>query len=206
MKVIEKHPLWLRCIHWIFFPLVALMVWSGILIYWANAIYDGFFPQWFYQLFSIDHRLAEGMAVHFTLAWPLVITGAVYFIFFLVSGHWREITPDWNSFRTLVPTVLSELRLTKPISHVGKFNAAQRFAYTGLILIVLIEIATGLAIYKPVQLQLLTGLFGGYEKARLIHFVGMLSIFAFFVVHVIQVVRAGWNNFRSMVAGFEVKE
>jgi hypothetical protein len=26
----------------------------------------------------------------------------------------------------------------------------------------------------------------------------------FFVVHVVQVVLAGWNNFRSMVSGYEI--
>jgi thiosulfate reductase cytochrome b subunit len=206
IKVSEKHPLWLRCTHWIAFPLITLMVWSGVLIYWANPVYDGFFPDWFYKTFSIDHRLAEGIAVHFTIAWPLFMDGALYLILLFVFGHWREVFPDRESFRTLLPTLLSELKLSKPVVHTGKFNAAQRFAYTGLILVVVIEILSGFAIYKPVQLYWITASLGGYESARLIHFIGMLSIVAFFFIHVTQVARAGWNNFRSMVAGFEVKD
>lgn len=181
------------------------MVWSGILIYWSNDVYPGFFPDWFYRVFRIDHRLAEGMAVHFTLAWLLVFNGLLYFRFLVVSGHWRELVPNRQSMRDLWPTVLIELGLRRgKLPPQGKFNAAQRLAYTGALFLGAIEILTGIAIYKPVQIQWLTAAFGGYGMARLIHFVAMVSLFLFFVAHVIQVVRAGWNNFRAMVAGFEV--
>jgi thiosulfate reductase cytochrome b subunit len=182
------------------------MVWSGILIYWAHDIYGGFFPAWFYSAFSIDHRLAEGMAVHFAIGWPLVVSGVLYLAMLIVSGHWREIVPDREAFRLLVPTILGELKLAKHPPRTRKFNAAQRFAYTGLIFVVALEILSGFAIYKPVQLRWLSALLGGHESAHLIHFIAMVLIVLFFVVHVIQVVRAGWNNFRSMVTGFEVKE
>src|SRR4051812_25405300 len=101
MKIIEKHALWLRWTHWIGFPLLALMVWSGIWIYWANPIYAGFFPAWFYRAFSIDHHLARGMAIHFTAGWLLVLNGLVYLFFLGASGHWRELAPDRESTRTL---------------------------------------------------------------------------------------------------------
>ena len=65
-------------------------------------------------------------------------------------------------------------------------------------------ILTGFAIYKPVQLHVLTSLFGGYESARFIHFVLMLAVVSFFVVHLVQVTRTGFGNFSSIVAGFEV--
>jgi thiosulfate reductase cytochrome b subunit len=69
-----------------------------------------------------------------------------------------------------------------------------------------LEVLSGFAIYKPVQLGWLAALMGGYEGARLVHFVCMISLVAFMGVHVSQVVRAGWNNFRAMVAGFETQE
>jgi thiosulfate reductase cytochrome b subunit len=204
--VAKKHALWLRLLHWTTFPLIALMVWSGILIYWANDIYAGFFPAWFYSVFSIDHRLAEGMAVHFAIGWPLVLSAVIYLVLLLSSGHWRELVPDREALRLLIPTLLSELKLAKHVPRTRKFNAAQRFAYTGLIFVVAVEILSGFAIYKPVQLRWLSALLGGHESAHLIHFIAMVFIVLFFVVHIIQVVRAGWNNFRSMVTGFEVKE
>jgi cytochrome b subunit of formate dehydrogenase len=63
---------------------------------------------------------------------------------------------------------------------------------------------TGLGIYKPVQLGWLTAMFGGYKMARIIHFALTIGYVLFFVIHIIQVILAGWNNFRAMVAGFEV--
>jgi thiosulfate reductase cytochrome b subunit len=66
------------------------------------------------------------------------------------------------------------------------------------------SVLTGLAIYKPVQLAWLTWLLGGYEWARFWHFALVIGYVLFFLVHITQVARAGWNNFRAMIAGFEV--
>lgn len=199
----EKHPLWLRCLHWLNVPLLALMAWSGLLIYWSNDVYPGFFPEWFYRIFSIDHRLAEGMAIHFTLAWPFVINGALYLTLMLFTKHRRELLPDAEAARNLKPTILHDLGLHAHAPPQGKFNAAQRFAYTGAIVLGFLQVASGFAIYKPVQLHWLASLFGGYETARFIHFACLILLFLFVLMHVAQVIRAGWNNFRAMVAGFE---
>jgi thiosulfate reductase cytochrome b subunit len=50
----------------------------------------------------------------------------------------------------------------------------------------------------------LTTLLGGYEMARWLHFWLTMGFCGFFVIHVVQVVLAGWNNFRSMVSGYEI--
>ena len=63
------------------------------------------------------------------------------------------------------------------------------------------SLVTGLAIYKPTQLAWLTGLLGGYAWARAEHFALTIGYVLFFVVHIAQVIRAGWNNFRAMVTG-----
>lgn len=204
MRIIEKHSLWLRVCHWINVPSLALMVWSGILIYWANDVYPGFFPLWFYRWFKLDHRLAEGMAVHFSVGWIVVLNGIIYLGFFLGTKHWKEVFPNRHSIRTLGPTILHELGIRKERPLAGKFNAAQQFAYSSIIGVIAIETLTGFILYKPVQLSWLTSLFGGYEFARIIHFAGMIFICLFTFIHVLQVIRAGWNNFRAMVAGFEV--
>jgi thiosulfate reductase cytochrome b subunit len=196
----KPHPLWLRCAHWIGFPAVGLLVWSGILIYWANPIYVGFFPDWFYRAFSIDHRLAEGMAIHFTMGWLLVLDGAAYLMALALSGHWRELAPNREAARTLIPTVRSELGLGAHVAHEGRFNAAQRFAYAGVISVIVLEVMSGFALYKPVQLGGLRTLLAGHAGAHFVHFAGMLTVVAFFVVHVTQVARAGWSNFTSMAA------
>jgi thiosulfate reductase cytochrome b subunit len=68
------------------------------------------------------------------------------------------------------------------------------------------SVVTGLAIYKPAQLSWLARLLGGYPMARWDHFWLMIGFVSFFVVHVAQVIRAGWDNFRSMVAGYSLVE
>jgi thiosulfate reductase cytochrome b subunit len=65
-------------------------------------------------------------------------------------------------------------------------------------------VLTGLAIYKPTQLHIITALLGGYERARWFHFLLTLSYVGFFAMHVAQVIRAGWNNFRAMIIGYQV--
>lgn len=206
MRVIEKHALWLRLVHWFNAPILSLMIWSGVLIYWANDIYPGFFPAWFYDFFKVDHRLAEGLAIHFTIAWFFIFNGLIYLLLFFWRGHWKEILPDQETFRQLIPTILHDLGVRKKVPPQGKFNAAQKVAYTTLIFLAAIEVLSGFAIYKPVQLSWLKNIFGGYENARLIHFIAMLSICAFIFVHLIQVIRAGWHQFQSIVTGFEVKD
>jgi len=67
------------------------------------------------------------------------------------------------------------------------------------------SLLTGLAIYKPVQFKTLCAMLGGYEWARIEHFTLTILFTLFFVVHVLQVLKAGWNNFRGMIAGFEVR-
>ena len=84
------------------------------------------------------------------------------------------------------------------------FNAAQKFAYCGVIAMGAGSLLTGLAILKPVQLSWLTSLCGGYPTARAIHFILTLGYVGFFVIHITQVIKAGWNNFRAMVTGYEV--
>lgn len=211
-----KHLVATRWFHWINFPLLLLMIWSGILIYWANDIYHvsfgsakllRFFPDWVYRLLHIDHRLAEGMALHFVFMWLFVINGVLYVAYTLISGEWRYLVPTRRSaFREAWSVVLYDLRLRKELPPQEKYNAAQQITYTAIVLMGIGSVITGLAIYKPMQLGWLAALFFGYEGARLVHFALTIGYLAFFVVHIAQVARAGWNNFRSMVIGWEVAE
>ncbi|MCC8408243.1 cytochrome b/b6 domain-containing protein [Mucilaginibacter sp. UR6-1] len=214
MKVIkEKHSLAMRWAHWINFPLLGIMIWSGLLIYWANDEYEvmifghrfiKFFPEWFYNLLHIPHRLSEGMAFHFLFMWFFTLNGIFYVLYTLISGEWRELWPQKHSFKEAWLVLLHDLHLRKTAPPQGKYNAAQRIAYSAIIVMGAGSVWTGLAIYKPVQLNWLTWLMGGYHLARIWHFALTLGYVMFFVIHVIQVIIAGWNNFRSVISGFEV--
>lgn len=214
MKKLEsKHPLALRWFHWVNFPLLSLMVWSGLLIYWANSVYRvgvgdytlfKFFPQGFYEALGVPFRLAEGMAWHFFLMWFFAANGLLYVLYTILSGEWRYLVPNRRSFREAVQVTLHDLHLSRYKPPQTKYNGAQRIAYTVVVLMGAGSLLTGLAIYKPVQFAWLTALLGGYAWARWEHFWLTVGYVLFFVIHVAQVVRAGWNNFRSMVTGFEV--
>jgi thiosulfate reductase cytochrome b subunit len=173
------------------------------MIYWADQFVIKLTP----GFLNIEYRLAEGMGWHFFIMWPFIFNGLVYFFYLINSGQWKERIPDFQSFRDVVPTILHELKLKKKAPTLrGKYNAAQRFAYTGVLFMGMGSILTGLSIYKPVQFGFLTGLLGGYKAARLEHFVLMIGFVLFFIIHIIQVLRAGWNNLRSMIAGYEFEK
>ena len=209
----KKHPLAVRWLHWINFPLLAMMIWSGLLIYWANSVYGirlfgyelfKFFPQGFYDFLGIPQRLAEGMQLHFFFMWLFLINGVIYVIYTIASGEWRSMLPVPGSFKRAVLVTLHDMHIVKKLPPQGKYNDAQRIAYTSVILMGAGSVISGLAIYKPLQLAWLTNLMGGYDWARWIHFWLTIGFVMFFVVHVLQVILAGWSNFRSIITGYEI--
>jgi thiosulfate reductase cytochrome b subunit len=213
MRLERKHSLATRIFHWINAPVLAVMIYSGLLIYWANDIYAirlggftiiRFFPAWFYEVIHLDHRLAEGMAWHFTFMWLFAINGLLYVGYTLWSGEWRELAPNRHTIAEAWQVVLHDLGIRKQPLPSRKFNGAQRLAYTGVVAMGAGSLLTGLAIYKPVQAAWLTTMLGGYPMARLEHFALTIGYVVFFVIHITQVIRAGWNNFRAMVIGVEV--
>lgn len=208
----KKHPLAVRWLHWISFPLLTVMIWSGLLIYWANAVYSiklfgyelfHFFPAWFYEFLGIPFRLAEGISLHFFFMWFFTVNGIIYVLYLIFFGEWRALLPVPGSFKRAALVTLHDLHIVRKLPPQGKYNDAQRIAYTGVILMGAGSVITGLAIYKPTQLAFLTNLLGGYGWARWEHFWLMILFILFFVVHVVQVALAGWSNFRSMVTGYE---
>ncbi len=212
-KIRIKHPLAVRWLHWLNFPILFVMIWSGLLIYWANDVYaikiDGktfisFFPDSFHKALNLPFRLAEGMAYHFLFMWIFFINGFLYVLYTLISGEWKYLVPDKRSFKQAWQVLLHDLHIRKYEPPFVKYNAAQRIAYTAIIFMGFGSILTGLAIYKPVQFSWITWLCGGYKAARLEHFILTIGYVLFFLVHIIQVIKAGWKNFKSMITGFEV--
>ncbi|MFO0810636.1 MAG: cytochrome b/b6 domain-containing protein [Gemmataceae bacterium] len=213
MRLESKHPRVVRVTHWVNVPVLFVMIWSGVLIYWAHDAHDikfgdtvlfHFFPEWFYDKLGLANRLAEGMAWHFAFMWLFFANGLVYVAYTAFSGEWRHLLPNTSTPREAWQVVLHDLGIRKEPLPPAKFNAAQRIAYSGVILMGAGSVVTGLAIYKPTQLAWLTTLCGGYQWARTIHFALTVGYVVFFIVHIGQVIRAGWNNFRAMVTGYEL--
>ena len=212
VRAVEKHPRAVRWMHWVNFPMLTVMIWSGLQIYWAYDPYRigvgdwtlfRFFPEWFYEALGLRRQLANGMAFHFVFGWLFTLNGVAYVAYTALSGEWRHLVPDRRDWRDSAAVVLHDLRIRKTAPPQGKYNAAQKISYLGVIVMGAGAVLTGLAIYKPTQLGLLTTVFGGYQNARAIHFALTVLFVLFFVVHIAQVVRAGWWNFWSMVTGYE---
>jgi thiosulfate reductase cytochrome b subunit len=238
-RIEDRHPLAIRWFHWLNFPILFTMIWSGLLIYWADTqptqVKAGqfyrigwgdytlvrLFPEWFYNpefhglkvvaadpqtghpIYSLSGRLAEGMGWHFFFMWLFAVNGIAYVLYTVFSGQWRHIVPSGRSFREAWQVVLHDLRIRKEPLPKRKYNGAQQIAYTGVVLMGLGSLATGIAIYKPAQLSWPEFL-GGYTAARFLHFWLTMGFVGFVLVHVVQVLRAGWNNFRGMVTGKEL--
>jgi thiosulfate reductase cytochrome b subunit len=214
VKVLEeKHKLATRWFHWLNFPILAAMIYSGLLIYWSYDPYRiglgqvtlfHFFPKWVYELTGTAQQLAVGMALHFAIAWLFAINGIAYLLYTLISGEWRALTPDRNSFREAAQVALHDAGFRVPLPPQGRYNAAQRITYSAIVLMGGLSLISGAAIYKPAQLHWLTATLGGYEWARWEHFWLTMGYVGFFVIHIAQVIRAGWANFRSMVCGYDL--
>jgi thiosulfate reductase cytochrome b subunit len=209
----EKHTLVMRWTHWINFPVLSIMIWSGLLIYWANGAYSvgflgytiiDFFPQWFYKYLNLNRRLAEGMAFHFFFMWFFMINGFLYVMYTLISGEWKTLLPNKHSFKEAWQVLLHDLHLRTIVPPQEKYNAAQKIAYTAIVVMGFGSVFTGLAIYKPVQFYWLVWSMGGYHFARIVHFGLTVGYVLFFIIHVIQVGIAGWKTFQSAITGFEV--
>lgn len=172
------HPRLVRWWHWINAFAIFFMIGSGWRIYNASPI----FKFRFFNDLTIGGWLGGALQIHFAAMWLFVINGLVYLIYGFASGHFRR------SFLPLRPRdVLSDFNLAlegKLAHHVGTYNAVQRLAYLGVITAFVGIVVSGLAVWKPVQFQTLACALGGYEGARIVHFLAMSAIVAFILLHV----------------------
>ncbi len=172
------HPLFVRVTHWVNAFAIFVMVLSGWRIYNASPLFRFEFPPGF----TLGGWLAGALAWHFAAMWLLAINGVAYLAYGIVSGHFRR-----NFLPISLSRALDDIASASRgrLDHApGRYNAAQRLLYVGVILAAIVAILSGLAIWKPVQLQGLTAVMGGYEAARLVHFFAMAAIVAFLVVHI----------------------
>jgi thiosulfate reductase cytochrome b subunit len=190
------HPGWVRVCHWINALAILVMIGSGWQIYDASPLIRGLE---FSKHIALGRWLAGALLWHFAAMWVLVINGIVYITLGLATGRFRRkllpITPS---------AVLSDAKaaLTFKLAHddLSHYNAVQKLLYTGVILTGIVIVLSGLSIWKPVQFQELTTLFGGYDFARYVHFIAMSAIVGFLCVHVLLALLVP-KSLRAMIAG-----
>jgi thiosulfate reductase cytochrome b subunit len=193
----RQQPAIIRVTHWCNVVFIVLMAGSGLQIFTA---YPALGPRgaqyWWYpfqniappQWLTIGGWLAGGRHWHFAIAWFFIANGLIYLTYFFASGEWRRrlFRPGrdmGNALRQFAYYI--GIRRSPPTADF--YNGLQRFAYTGVLLLGIVMVLSGLAIYKPVQFHPLTLIFGGYDGARVVHLAGLCLLAMFVVVHVILV-------------------
>jgi thiosulfate reductase cytochrome b subunit len=137
---------------------------------------------------TIGGWLAGARHWHFAIAWFLVLNGVVYVAYFFGRGEWRRrlFLParDAGNALRMFGYYLRVLKTPPPADF---YNGLQRFAYSSVVIVITLQVLSGLAIYKPVQLGWLVTLFGGYDVARVIHLLGLVFIAMFVATHIVLV-------------------
>jgi len=194
-NTVKVHPLPVRITHWVNALAILIMVMSGWRIYNASPLFDWVFP----EDVTLGGWLGGALQWHFAAMWLLALNGLLYVAYGVVSGHLRRrmlpISP-----RALFADVLSALRGKLSHADLSVYNAAQKAAYLGAILLIAGLILSGLAIWKPVQLHWLAALMGDFEGARLLHFFCMAGIVLFVLVHLAMVILVP-KTFLTMITG-----
>ncbi len=192
-KVIQ--PAWVRTVHWINAVAMILMIMSGWQIYNASPLFGFKFS----SNITLGGWLGGALLWHFAAMWLLMVNGLVYLTLGVVTGRFR------NKLLPITPAgVISDARaaLTGKLSHddLTRYNYVQKLLYAGIIVVGIVIVLSGLSIWKPVQLQYLTALLGGYDVARYVHFICMAAIVAFLVIHVALAVLVP-KSLRAMIIG-----
>ena len=188
-------PAWVRALHWTNAVAMVLMIMSGWQIYNASPLFGFSFP----PSITLGGWLGGALLWHFAAMWLLMVNGLIYLAFGIATGRFRKkllpITPS---------AVIADTRaaLTFKLSHddLSKYNSVQKLLYAGIIVVGIVIVLSGLSMWKPVQLQWLSVLFGGYDAARYVHFTCMAAIVAFMVVHVALAVLVP-KSLRAMIIG-----
>ena len=173
------HPVWVRVMHWTNAFAIILMIMSGWQIYNASPLFGFNFS----SKITLGGWLGGALQWHFAAMWLLMINGLAYLVTGLATGRFRRkllpITPSGVVHDTT-------LALTGKLSHddISVYNQVQRLLYAGIMVVGILIVLSGLSIWKPVQFQYLTALFGGYDIARYVHFFMMASIVLFLIIHV----------------------
>jgi thiosulfate reductase cytochrome b subunit len=163
------------------------------------------FPWW---LTIPDNRwLSMARSWHFFFAWILVLNGLAYLAWSIGSRHLtRDLAPDRRELRTIPQSIRDHLLFRHPTGEAAKrYNVLQKITYLVVIFVLVplvILMGLGMSPWADTIVPGWVDLFGGRQSARTIHFIAAWLIVAFVLIHVFEVVVAGfWNHLRSMITG-----
>ena len=205
-----RHHWIVRVTHWVNAIALTLMVASGLRIFNAYPAFARRGEQ--FCCYPFEHKaipdyltfggwLGGARHWHFALMWILVLNGLVYLTFIYLHGEWRDLVPRRGDARDALATIKFYLFVSKTHPKQGKHNAMQKVTYFALPVLAIVQVLTGLAIWKPVQLGWITALFGGFVWARYWHFMTMVGLIALSFAHVFMVFAVDPYSIQSMVTG-----
>jgi len=189
------HPRWVRICHWVNAIAILVMIGSGWQIYNASPLFDFEFP----KQITLGGWLAGALLWHFAAMWVVVINGIVYVSLGIATGRFRRKLLPIRPGEVIVD-VKAALSFKLAHDDLSHYNAVQKLLYTGVIAAGVVIVLSGISIWKPVQFQELTALFGGYDAARYVHFLAMAAIVGFLVVHVALALIVP-KSLRAMITG-----
>ncbi len=175
----RMHPLVLRVMHWTNAIAMVIMIGSGWKIYNDEVIF-GFLH--FPEAITLGVWAQHGLQWHFFGMWILMLNGLIYLAYGLISGRFRRMLWPIRPVE-VVREALAALTFKLKHTDLTHYNAVQKVLYVGVIAVIIVQVISGIAIWKPVQFSGLITLFGGFQGARLAHFIGMALIVGFMVVH-----------------------
>lgn len=189
------HPIIVRMTHWLNAIAVTIMILSGWQIYNASPILPFSFPSWM----TLGGWLGGAIQWHFAAMWLLMANGLIYLCYGVASGRIRTrffpISP-----REVIGDLAAALKGKLAHDDIAHYNGVQKVFYVGVIGALILVVLSGLAIWKPVQLWWLTLLFGGFQGARLVHFLAMAAIAGFILIHVVMALLVP-KTIRAMIFG-----
>jgi len=166
--------------HWINAVTMIVMIGSGWKIYNDEVIFGWLhFP----EAITIGKWAQHGLQWHFFGMWILALNGLSYLAYGLVTGRFRRMLLPIR-IDELIATIREALQFRLSHDDPTKYNTVQKLLYVGVILIGIMIVISGLAIWKPIQFSELLSLFGSFQTARLVHFLCMTGIVLFMIVHV----------------------
>lgn len=174
------HPIAVRIMHWINALSVIALILSGWKIYDDYPILSFLrFP----DEITLGGHPETALQWHFLFMWPLMLNGVIYVAYGLISGRFvRKLLPIQPG--EVIATIVETLKLKLGHDDIRHYNPVQKLLYVGVILILIVQVWSGLAIWKPVQFVELLAPFGTFQNARIVHFIGMALLCGFIIVHV----------------------
>lgn len=148
-------------------------------------------------------------SLHFEAAWVVVLTGLVYVLWGLGSGHFKkDIAPaaadrSWRALRLVFARYLGRARADQ--GEMQRYNAVQKIAYIAVIFVLFpLVIWTGLALSPAFDsaVPIAVNALGGRQSARTLHFFVSGALVIFLVVHVLMVALSGFRvRMGAMITG-----